>query len=147
MPRMTALHSLPWRTWHNTFTMPLRYAVCLCLYLKKFYPLPPPPPPPPRKLYNHLEWGELGDFSLVTYMKVACVKVKSVQHSHLLSCSLDLIFPELMSASWKSLSRERCNVSGRIYQQGIPVCLPGRIQIWNRWMQRYDRRASSFNGI
>ena len=88
--------------------------VFACIF-KKLTPLPPPPP--------------------------KSVKVKSVQQSHLLFCS-NLIFPELMSASWKSLSRERCNVSGRIYQQGIPVCLPGRIQIWNRWMQRYDRRAS-----
>ena len=39
-------------------------------------------------------------------MKVACVKVKSVQQPHLLLCS-NLIFPELMSASWKSLSREK----------------------------------------
>ena len=61
-------------------------------------------------------------------MKVACVKVKSAQWSHLLLCS-NLIFPELMSALWKSLSKERCNVSGRIYKQGISVCLPGRIQI------------------
>ena len=140
MPRTTALRSRLWRTWHNTFIMPLRYAVCLCLYLQEVNP-PPPPPPKKKNLYNHLEWGGLGDYSLATCMKVACVKVKSVQQSHLLLCS-NLIFPELMSASWKSLSRERCNVSGRIYKQGISVCLPGRIQIWNRWLQRYDRRAS-----
>ena len=85
--------------------------------------------PSQSALKNVAQYIHYADYSLVTYMKVACVKVKSVQHSHLLSCSLDLIFPELMSASWRSLSRERCNVSGRIYQQGIPVCLPGRIQI------------------